>query len=113
MTMQRIITVDVTAAAIDTPIAMNATPFLGGKGRNVMFDVPKAPLTSVIEIQHAYKDAAGNMPAEGDAAWVTAATIDATSSLSGEFEVRDFVRTEVTTADVDGPDVDVVLKGVQ
>lgn len=103
----------VTSVDIGVPVAMDATPLLGGKGRNATFEAPVAPLTSTVKLQGAYKDSTGGMPAEGDAAWYDIHEFTATSDLMGEFELPDYVRWNTTVLDADGPDLDIFIRGVQ
>lgn len=114
MTMIATLTVVVTAADIGTPVAMDATPLLGGKGRNAIFEQITPTVTAAFKIQGAPKDASGNMPAEDDESWYDIMTVTAASAIQKiEAELPDFVRWNVGTLDADGPDVNVVVTGVQ
>lgn len=114
MTMLKRITADVTTVNIGTPEAMNATPHLGGKGRNAILEQLTPTITAVLLIEGAPKDASGNEPAEDDESWTTIMTVGAAAAPQKiEFELPDFVRYNVTTLDSDGPDVDFLIHGVQ
>lgn len=114
MTMRIELQQPTTAVAIGTPVAMDSTPFLGGYGRNIKWQAPANPTgTAVVLLQHAYKDSTGAMPAAGDAAWVTIATLNATSDIQGEVEVRDYVRLNTTVLQAAAVDARVYLDGVQ
>lgn len=109
------ITADVTAVAIGTPVAMDATPLLGGAGREARVTLEGLPITSTFLLEGAPTDAAtGVVPVEGSALWTTLATLTSTSAAA--FELADLpahIRVNTTVLDADGPDVLIHLVGVQ
>lgn len=114
MPMQMKLLQPVTAVAIGAPVAMNATPFLGGKGRNATLSLGAQPTgTTVVLLQGAPKTAAGGLPVPGDASWYTIATFNATNDIEGEFELPDYIRANTTVLQAAAPDLDIFLYGVQ
>lgn len=113
MTMQIKLTAVVTAVDIGTPVAMDATPFLGGKGRNAILSIPTLPGTSTVLIQGAPKTSTGAEPVEGDASWTTLATLTSASEKQFEIELPDFIRWNTTVLHAAAPNVIVYIEGVQ
>lgn len=118
------IVADVTTANIGDPIFLGRTPHGGGAGRECKYQVLAPTLTAVVEIQghngHGEGGAFGEIdpPAEDDSGWFTVLTFGAgepaLEDRSGEIaDLPRWIRYETTTLDADGPDVVVVLEGVQ
>lgn len=103
----------VTPVDIGTPQSLDATPLLGGQGRNAILHVPELPITSTVLLQGAGKDADGAAPAEDSEDWETLATITSVSDPLQEIELPDFIRWNTTVLDADGPNVRMYLEGVQ
>lgn len=113
MSMLKTITAVVTAADILGVEELSTTPFSGGHGRKAILNVPTLPLTGVIELQGHPVTADGLAPAEASTGWALIAEIDSTSVHMQEIELPVWIRYEITTADVDGPDVPLYLEGIQ
>lgn len=104
---------DVTAADIGAPVRLGRTPLLGGQGREAKYSIPVLPITGVFKLQ-GHLSASASAPAEDDTGWYDVLTVNATSDQAGEIaDLPAWVRVNTTTADADGPDVDVFLEGVQ
>jgi len=112
MTMQQKITAVVTSVDIGTPIELNASPFMGGAGRNALVKIPVLPLTSTILLQGAGNSGEG-VPAEGSSDWSTILTITSASEQNQEIELPQYIRWNTTVLDADGPNVNIYLEGVQ
>ncbi len=97
----------VTSVDIGTPIALAATPLLGGAGRNGILRCPVLPLTSTVKIQGAplIDVDTGVAPAEDSDKWADLATVTSTSEHQSEIVLPDFIRWNTTVLDADGPDV--------
>ena len=108
------LTADVTAQDILTPVRLNTTPLMGGSGREAILNIPTLPLTGVFSIEGAPDDPdTGTTPVEGSALWAEIVEIDSSSDVMQEIELPQNIRINVTTADVDGPDVICYLEGIQ
>jgi hypothetical protein len=113
MSMVKKITCVVTAADILGVEKLDTSPFMGGQGRKAILNIPVLPLTSVIELQGHPITEDGLEPAEASTSWATIATLNSSSEQVQEIELPQYIRYEITTADVDGPDVLLYLEGVQ
>lgn len=114
--MSNILTITASVATVNNgdPIHLNETPLAGGHGREAKVHVPTRPLTSVVELQGHGETADKAAPAGASDGWETLATIE--DDTAQVFELADlpaWIRYSTTTLDADGPDVAIVLEGVQ
>jgi hypothetical protein len=106
----------VTSVDIGTPVAMDDTPLLGGWGREAKYHIPVLPLTSTVLIQGAPKidPDTGIAPVEGSSLWETLLTLTSASDQDGQIDDLPYwIRWNTTVLDADGPDVKLILEGVQ
>lgn len=111
MSMQQKITAVVTSVAIGTPIELNATPFMGGAGRNAIVRIPVLPTTSTVLLQGAGNSGDG-VPASGSAEWTTLLTLTSASERQYEIAIPQYIRWR-TTVLAAAPNVEIYLEGVQ
>lgn len=107
---------DVTTVNVGDPIKLDKTPLAGGHGREAKVHVPVLPITSVVELQgHGVtEDNNQTAPDAGSSGWDTLATIeDDTPHIFELADLPSWIRYSTTTLDADGPDVNIVLEGVQ
>ena len=106
------LTAVVTSVDIGTPVALDATPLLGGAGKMGVLRIPVLPLTSTVKVQGAPKidPDTGIAPVEGSSAWEDLATITSASDQVQEIELPDLIRWNTTVLDADGPDVDLFIE---
>lgn len=72
-----------TATKIGAPILLNASPFLGGQGRNVRVKTSQSPTGAAIwSFQGNARRADNAVPADNDAGWADLAAFDATAGLT-------------------------------
>jgi hypothetical protein len=110
------ITAVVTSVDIGTPVELDETPLLGGAGREAKYQFVSAlPITSTVLIQGAGIDPdTMEMPVEGSGLWETLLTLTSASDLAGEIaDLPQFIRWNTTVLDADGPDIELLLEGVQ
>lgn len=112
MTMQIKLTAVVTSVDIGTPVELNASPFMGGAGRNALVKIPVLPLTSTVKLQGAGNSGDG-IPAEGSSDWTDILTLTSASERQYEISLPQYIRWNTTVLDADGPDVNIYLEGVQ
>lgn len=107
------LTADVTAVDIGAPVRLGRTPLLGGQGREAKYSIPVLPITGVFKLQ-GHDSTDSTAPAENDAGWYDVLTVNDSTAQVGEIaDLPAWIRVNTTTADADGPDVDVFLEGVQ
>jgi acyl dehydratase len=117
------LSVDQTAIAIGTPVALGATPLLGSAGatnggRKVRWSVPVLPgatgtPSSKIQTAPRIDPLTGIAPASGSASWTDLFTVVATMEQQGECTPDYWVRWNTTANHAADPLVKVYLTGVQ
>jgi len=111
--MLKIITAVVTAADILGVEKLDTSPFMGGQGRKALLHIPVLPITSVLSLQGHGPTSDGLEPAEASTGWSSIVGLTSASVQLQEIELPQWIRYEVTTADVDGPNVPLILEGIQ
>lgn len=89
---------DITATGAKTPVALTATPFLGGQGRSGLLSLQAAVGGSgSIKVQ-GNDSVEATVPAEADAGWYDIVTLTSASQLEQEIEFPRYIRLNVATA---------------